>query len=252
MPEWLSAAAMVVLGIAAMVLAVVKSDHEALSVIFAFTGIATAVFGLLLPRLEGDCELSATGFKGKLLRAARRVVSDDGLTLEEKGDALSVLLLDAGPTEGRQRRSQSSEPLGAAESSSAGIVALQPFEWPRPLPPGTLLVRHVPRDFESHVRRAFEESGWSVSRVPRSRFGDFVAERRGETLLVEVKAARHLASADVAQMLARYTDSPSDAQKLVLAVPAESLSSAASRLVDETPVLEVLYVPTIADEPRTP
>lgn len=57
--QLVTAVGLVVPGLAAVALAVVEADHDALASVFGFTGIATAASGLLLPRLEGEFELSA-------------------------------------------------------------------------------------------------------------------------------------------------------------------------------------------------
>lgn len=237
--SWVVTAAIVALGIAAIVLAVVEADHEAMASIFAFTGVATALFGLLLSRLEGDFELSATGFKGKLLREGRAVAVDEELTVEERGEALVALFAES--------LKRHAAPPRAGSRAGDLPQAIAPFVWPAPSKPGALSLRHAPREFASHVARAFEVAGWQVTRVHPKRAMDLEARRGDERLLIEVKAARHLSTADIGQMRDRHRETAGPGERWVLAVPAEALSAAAARLAEETENLDVLYVP-VAEE----
>lgn len=235
-PPWAITVAIVLLGIAAMALAVVEADHEALSSIFAFTGITTALFGLLLSRLEGPIEFGKDGFKAKL-REVRALATNDGLTLEEKGEAVSDIFAT-------ELKGPVALPPALAASSDLPHVD-KPFEWPAPSKPGAILLRHVPREFEAHVSRVFENNGWRVARTPRREPFDLQVDKDGKRLFVETRAARHLSTADIAQMVSRYAEALGPGERWVLAVPAEALSAAATRLAQETQTLEVLYVPVI-------
>jgi hypothetical protein len=237
MPQWMTTLGLVVLGVAGIVLALIEADHQALSTMFGFTGIATAVLGLLLPRLEGDVELSATGLKARL-RQAQLLASDEGLTLEEKGDALSALVLDPPAAPVSPARDA---PVFAPEEP--GLPSMPAFSWPAPPPAGQLQLRHTPRDFEAHVRRAFEQAGWKVSRLRRRETPDFSATQGSRVLNVEVKAARHLSAADVARIHALRQDSVTGPEPWVLVVPEGALSSAAARLAEDAEGWQLLYVP---------
>lgn len=220
-------------------LAIVLVKHEALSVMFGFVGMATVVLGILLPRLEGEFELSATGLKGTL-RQARDVLASDELTLAEKGDAVSALLLEETPQSG----TSGNPPIRPV------LVDVPAFVWPDSPEPGKLSLVNVGREFEAHVRRAFEAAGWKVEPQGRGRFGDFVVVKGTFRRIVEAKAARHLSAADVAQIVARRpTDGEDSSTAWALVVPSHALSPAALRVVEPILELEVVYVP-IAGDPR--
>ena len=64
--EWLAANGgwiLVVAGVALIALATCYSTRVAVAPVFAFTGIASIVFGVLLPRIEGQTEFGTTGIK---------------------------------------------------------------------------------------------------------------------------------------------------------------------------------------------
>lgn len=77
---------LVIWGVVLVILACVFASSTAVASIFAFTGAASVVLGILAARFEGDFELSATGLKGKLIAVAVR----EDLTLEDKGDRWSA------------------------------------------------------------------------------------------------------------------------------------------------------------------
>src|SRR4051812_3484569 len=79
------------LGLLVLSLGLLFADHEALASVLGFSGVAVAVLGVLLSRLEGTFELSPTKLAGTLKRA-RQVATREDLTLEERGDALLHLL----------------------------------------------------------------------------------------------------------------------------------------------------------------
>lgn len=198
---------LLVWGIVLVVLACVFANEDTVAPIFAFTGVASFVLGILAARFEGDFELSATRLKGKLLAVAAR----EDLTLEDKGEEL-VRLAEEGSGD---------EPEWRPESSSA---------WR----PYRALQRYMA--FEERARDWFLANGWQVEqRESLTGYGDFIATKNGMTALVEVKSRSRLSAADIHRILdladraapIAVGDGPASEVTFALAVPEGSLSEAA-------------------------
>jgi hypothetical protein len=176
---------LLVFGIALVTLAALLADKPAVASIFAFTGVASAIVGVLLARIEGPFELTATGLKARL-RAARIVIEREDWTLEDKGDVLTELLAPDVDESSRLAEPGSTEArsLGRSWNESPSYRA---------------------RQFEEAVRHRLEDDGWSVKETTLGRdFGaDFVATRDGERIVVEAKARRRLGVADVLEFVSK-------------------------------------------------
>ncbi len=164
---------LVVWGVILVALACVFQGQATIAPIFAFTGVASVVLGVLAARFEGDFELSATGLKGKLLAVAER----EDLTLEEKGDALVRIV--------------------ARETSrivDRDTAVEQRVTWSRQ---GGLSQRGLA--FGSQVTEWFQSDGWQIEPpiAAYGQVGDFMARKDGETLLVNVMARSGLRAADI-------------------------------------------------------
>jgi hypothetical protein len=201
------------LGISLIVLATVFADEEAVASIFAFTGVASAVLGVVLARIEGPFELSATGLKATL-RNAHTVIQREDWTSEQKLDVLIQLLTkaQAGPlAEGAD--------VGATLNVATGQAVVE-----SPVDRG--------RRFERAVQQHLESKGCSVSEASaRDIVADFVAECDGKRFLVEAKARQRLNAADVQDFagMARSINSIDQFKSatLALAVPRGSLTAGA-------------------------
>jgi hypothetical protein len=211
---------LVAFGVALVALACVFADDAAIAPIFAFMGVASVVLGVLAARFVGDFELSATRLKGTLLAVAER----EDLTLEDKGDVMVRIVEQAA----------SPEPAHAAQGA-----------WSQALNRGLA--------FEEKARRWFEANGWQVEPPPTLRgveLGDFIATKDGDTALVEVKARSRISTADIRQLLGRAArlaraDQVPDFDKLMVAVPPGSLTSAAAAdaASDSSLPIEIVEVP---------
>ncbi len=159
---------LVLFGLALVVLASVLADEQAVASIFAFTGVACVVLGVLFSRLEGPIELSATGLRAQLAALA----NDEGLTLEDKGDEFVAIM------KGQQERPEE-----------------LPSEWPTVHP---YLVMDS-REWDALVTSWFNENAWQVEPVgPNDPGYDLRISKKGEgRYIVEVSSRRNLSSADV-------------------------------------------------------
>jgi Holliday junction resolvase-like predicted endonuclease len=191
-------------GIALVALACVFASKTTVAPIFAFGGIACVVLAVLLSRIEGDFELTATGLKARL-QATQQIVEREDLTLDEKAEEIIDVV---------------ASPLRA----SAGSVYVFPHH-------GSTVAARGYR-FEQAVQRHLEAQGWEVIPTPHADSGrDLIATRNGVTVAVVVKANRHLARADVERALASVTGP--NAMKLILGVQPGALSAQARHFVAE-------------------
>jgi hypothetical protein len=71
------------IGLALIALATVFADEAAVAPIFAIGGVALLVVGVMLPRIQGQFEFSATGFK---LFLAELEIQTRNLDSEAKGE----------------------------------------------------------------------------------------------------------------------------------------------------------------------
>lgn len=227
-------------GAALIVLAAVVASHEALAAIFAFTGIASAIIGVLLPRLTGDFEFSPTRLAATLKEIRNTSVRED-LTFEERANEVLRLLEVGGslPSQSAQRSDTSS--LDRARADDVALPSVSTFEVEGPERRGSLGV-----EFERHVMDAFRQADWKLVLVgPGPDFGvDFIAKRKGRTIYVQLKLARRLSVADLDRVAASFSrvDPPGIAGH-VLAINEGALSVAARERLMQTPSLEVVEVP---------
>lgn len=158
-------AVLLVLGVALVALAVLI-DREPLASGFLVLGVATAVLGVVLERLEGPLELTATGLKANILRRARAVAQDEALTLEDKGEVLTDLLLPSGRRRGtdgageRLQRPERPTPPQDGDEEQPLLPDIAPFDWDEVVAADRVSLRHVGRELEAHVRNAFQAAGW--------------------------------------------------------------------------------------------
>jgi hypothetical protein len=205
-------------GVVLVALACIFAGEATIASIFAFTGVAIVVLGVLAARFEGDFELTAMGLKGKLLAVAER----EDLTLEDKGDEMVRLV----------------------EREVGGHRQLPAVEQGPRLDPSTGMRRYLA--FEDKVMEWFRANGWSVERVDHRAAGDFIAKRNGATRLVEVKARSRISTADIRQIVGKaiLADHPEYGRdfKVVLAVPAGSLTKMArdAALTDQPGPFEIM------------
>ena len=154
-----------VFGSALIGLAAVFADKPAIAPIFAIGGVALILMGVLLPRVEGQLEFGATGFKVFLaeLREQTR-----GLEAEAKAVILDeVVEVTAGAVS-----------RGAARRLVSGVVARAQR---------SLALEHA-------FARWLAEQGWSVIEdaglaLQHPTEFDIVAKRDAEWLVVEARAA---------------------------------------------------------------
>jgi hypothetical protein len=241
----LSGLLLFILGLILIGLAFVTRSHEGLASIFAFTGVATAVVGLLLPRLEGQIEISLTRMAATL-RAARQAGVRDDLTFEDRANEVFKVLNIAGDPEG-------STPAPTERTSSSGEVEkVDTSRAPLPTPLDFLVTGDigsmgaVAQAFEKHVERLFSQSGWQVeSRGSTHDFGyDFRAVSDSETAYVSVQLRRRLSVADLDRTAATLDRvDPSGESRHVLAVNGDAFSAQGRHVLSEIQSLEVMEIP---------
>jgi hypothetical protein len=224
---------------AVIALAVWQAEHEAVASVFAFTGVATAVFGLVFGQLEGTFELTATGLKARL-REAQRVSAREDLTIDEKGDELVHLLSgEDAPT----RETPVSAPAEADREATSPAILL-----PK-VPPFIANNRHqVWGEFVQHVSEAFHGDNWSVSTThgPGDQGFDLRCEKDGVRAAVEVKLYRsRLSMADARQFIGTVQLDPWPGASYVLAVPLGGLTSKAREALEGVRRAQVLEVPVV-------
>lgn len=233
-------------GIGLIALATAIADKETVAAVFAFCGVASAVFGVLLPRLEGSFVFSPTKFAATLTEARKVGVRED-LTLEERAD-LILRLLDV---EGDRKHTKKVQRKERALKGSRGVAPvpgrLHPLPHPAPFtrPSNTSLVHEAFLAFEAHVADAFREAGWELEQLGSSSRFDFIAAKDGEKNYVEVKLSRRLSAADAQAFLAVVNESVDreESARFVLAVNQGALSKDASRaLMRSSFTVQVLEV----------
>jgi hypothetical protein len=190
---------LVVFGVALVAVSVVVADKQAVASILAFSGVAAAVFGVLLSRLEGSFEFGPTKFSATLT-AARSAGAREDLTLEERAN-LMLRLLDV------RGDAQAGPALVGPESTDVEIDRLRPDEpgaipdtppLPRPIAfivtGATDQIHRVGFGFEQHVAEAFRRDGWGVEVLRGGAdFGvDLMATKDDWRLYIEVKLSRRL------------------------------------------------------------
>jgi Holliday junction resolvase len=181
---------LVVFGVALVVLAAHDADHEVVAPVFAFTGVACVVLGVILHRVEA-LELSATSLRAKLFGVVKR----EDLTLEEKADAMIDLLE-------QQRTSRSPE----NRPRTGGAARTTAF------------------DFERAVAEFFREDGWEVEDVGGGAPDvpvDLLARSGDDLYVIEAKTFQHPSVADIARAVdqVKLAQKAFPGAKLVIAVP---------------------------------
>ncbi len=235
-------------GIGLIALATAIANKEAVAAIFAFCGVASAVFGVLLPRLEGSFVFSPTKFAATLAEARKVGIRED-LTLEERADLILRLLDVEGDERKHAKRVDRKERL---LKRSLGVSPVPERHYPLPQPPpfarpsDTDRVHETLVAFEAHVAAAFREAGWAIEELgPASPF-DFVATQEGEKNNVEVKLSRRFSAADAQAFIAAADESidPGENERCVLVVNRGALSEQASQaFLGSSFSIQVLEVP---------
>jgi hypothetical protein len=206
---------LIALGVALVVLAAVLASEPAVAPVFAFTGVASIIVGVVLTRIEGTFELSATGLKAKL----REVATREDLTLAQKGEWLAELGWNAGWSGGSDW----------SGGSGWGIIDAEQA-----------------RRFKGAVQAELEDQGWkTIEASPWGSSFDLVGRRDHETVKVKVKASRHLSAADVEWDLTSFRhDSERDDPSVsyALAAPPGALSPSARGLVEREPRVNIMEV----------
>lgn len=242
---------LLVLGVAVVAVSVAIADQQAVASVLAFTGVAAAVFGVLLSRLEGAFEFSPTKFAATL-RAARNVGTREDLTLEERAD-LILRLLGVGGDARAEPPSVSlellEEDIPHARLPNADTDR-DSLALPRPVPftvtGATEDIHRVAVAFEQHVARVFRSAGWEIEDVsPAIGSGfDFVARQREWTLYIEIKLRRRLSTADAREFMgAVLSRDDLPRTRYVLAVNSGALSAAAREALAGVPSIDVWEVP---------
>lgn len=218
---------LILLGCGAMALSVIVIDHEAVASIFALTGVASAVLGIVVSRAEGPIELGPSGLKATLTSLST-VARSEELTLEDKGEILAATLSEAGPQVINVGGIASSVAVGKPVVSGAGVAA-----------------GPHPSAFEKEVIARFIADGWEVEPAGLGDMGfDFKARRGSELLLVEVKARRRLSTADMRRILGHLVPAAKEAGAIpVIAVPDSSVTAAAMQALADTGV-RLMQVPS--------
>lgn len=240
------------LGLMFIGISVPLSDKQVVSSIFAFSGIAAAVFGVLLPRLEGPFQFSPTRFAATLV-SARSIGARDDLTLEERADLILRILEIEG-----ERRPQHAKRMRRMQDmleSGRGVGPLSSLRrpaLPRPTPielsDDPNRIRENGIAFEQHVAELFREDGWTVEKLDLANdaAANFVARRDGEDCYVETKLRRRLSGADgrliVETAYASHKDRDPHKTRHVLAVNLGALSKQASEKLLGY-VVEVMEIP---------
>jgi hypothetical protein len=262
--DWLGQRAgwvLLALGVVLIGLAVATAGHEAVAAIFAFSGAATAIFGVLLSRLEGPFEISPTRFSG-VLKKLKTVSAREDLTFEERANLLLKILgvtggsTPAPPPEappvrrGAPRaRGRDGTSTGAGPTTSSEIPTMQhrpPL--PRPVPftvtGETDRAGAVAQAFERFVIERFRADGWEVDAARSMDRGfDFKAQKDETEAFVEVKLRRRFSAADAAALIGAVKTWGEATDRWILAINAGALSEAAREQFSAFPAIEVWEVP---------
>ena len=230
--DWLARHGGVILvatGVALITLAAVYSTRVAVAPVFAFTGIASVILGVVLPRVEA-LELSQSRIKLVLSRvleavAARRTPEEIGVLYEHGFDQIAVAV------SGR-------EPSPALLPSAAPESALPPSAPAQDRPDGisprerlSPLAAPTSASLQKAVMRWLERNGWDAKpQTGNSDPGwDVDAVRNNERIAVQVKAAHAISAADIAAVAVLRDHFQLDVAHAVLVVPDATLSEFALR-----------------------
>lgn len=235
------------LGAALIALAVLTSSHEALAAIFAFTGIATAILGVLLPRLEGPFEISVTKLAATI-KAARKIGVSEDLTFDDRANAIFKLLGITGSASPTEKPKVASK----AEDRPTPPTSAEPTAPPFPSPLSFIVTGEVDRShavgmaFERHVQHAFDRAGWETEAAgPGVDYGvDFVARNDSRVAFVTVLMRRRLSAADVDRAIGTFRRiDPSEESLHVLAVNEGAFSARSREALATASNLHVLEFP---------
>jgi hypothetical protein len=219
-PDWLSRnARLLLIGFGFVLIAgsVVVPHRQEVAPVFATLGILVAVFGVLLSLIEGPFQIGPGGLSAKSKQLQRTAGRED-LDTEQKGDLLTRQLgVDAGQPDRAAARTTWSQLIQTLDTvRSDGSTAP---DWPTGEPPALPTVREfiVTGDvenpvrwayaFETHVRQAFVEDGWEVTRRPDVGVEpdvDFIAEKDGWMVRVEVLLRRRMTASDMRRAIAQF------------------------------------------------
>jgi hypothetical protein len=269
--DWLGQRAgwvLLALGVVLIGLAVTTAGHEAVAAIFAFSGAATAIFGVLLSRLEGPFEISPTRFSG-VLKKLKNVSAREDLTFEERANLLLKILGVSGastpapppaapPARREAPRARRGAPAasgrdatstGAGPTTSSEIPTRQQRPpLPRPVPftvtGETDRAGAVAQAFERFVIERFRADGWEVDAARSMDRGfDFKAQKDETEAFVEVKLRRRFSAADAAALIGAVKTWGETTDQWILAINAGALSGAAREQFSAFPAIEVWEVP---------
>jgi hypothetical protein len=246
-------AGLVILGLALIALSIIAWDHEVMAAIFAFTGVATAIFGVLLPRLEGNFELSPT----RLVANLKAIGAREDLSFEDLANEFLKLLGISGsslPT----GRWASADPVDDIPSSSQQAQERRSDAAsktvPLPVPVEFIVAGDISSPgavamaFERHVEDLFQRTGWKVESQSRSpdRGIDFTAERDSEKVLVTVILRRRVSVADVRNLIGLFSSLYSIAEGAqVVAVNQGALTIDARHTLAEFSEIQILEIPVV-------
>jgi hypothetical protein len=216
-PDWLSRnAAWLLIGFGVILVAasVVVPHRQAIAPVFATLGILVVIFGVLLSLIEGPFQIGPGGLSGNLRKRLTKTAESEELTAEQKVDLMTRQLgVDAGQPDRVAAGNILFNTWIAARSD--GITAP---DWQTEQPPRLPTVREFivtgdvenparwARAFEAHVSQAFIDDGWEVERPGRGADTevDFVAEKEGWMVRVEVKLRRRLSVSDMRRAIRQF------------------------------------------------
>lgn len=234
-------------GIAVVAAAVLVADHDPVASVLGFAGVATAVFGVVLSRLEGAFEISPTKISATL-RKARQVGVRDDLTLEEKADAI-LGLLGVGAPSGTAASEEEAAPSVTQDASPKREASIPKL--PRPTPFVATVDEgrpvHAAMAFEKHVEADFARQGWDVQEQTHDVGVDLFVSKDNFRAAVEIKLRRQLSLADARAFLntAMLSIEGGRVDGAILAVADGTLSRAAEALLDNAQSVAVLRYPVV-------
>ncbi len=253
-PDWLARNGgwvLLVFGALLVAVSVVIADRQAVASILAGAGVAAAVFGVILSRLEGSFEFSLTKVAATL-KAARTVGVREDLTQEERAELIFRLLGIAGDKQAQPTPAASESSTGDSRSQQqagdTGTTRASP-RLPRPVPfrvvGATQNTHAVFRGFEEHVASVFRRAGWEVDVVgPQNRAFDLVVHKDDWHLYIEIKLGRRLSMADADRFVSMVGGRPAAPMtRYVFAVNAGALSAAARDVLASSPSILLWEIP---------
>ena len=234
-----------VVGLMLIALGAIVRSHEVVASIFAFAGVATVILGVLLPRLEGQFEISPTRLVATF-KAARQVGAREDLTFEDRANEIFKLLNIEGESEPDTKAAR--QQPQTEESNQSAPVAGAPL--PKPLEfvvPGDLgSISAVAQAFERHVERLFDQEGWEIESYGFTRdfVFDFKARKAEERAILSVLLRRRISAADIAAISAMFSRiDPESESRHILAINQGAFSTAARQALNAQVEFELLEIP---------